>query len=566
MTGREHLRRHLAIAGLCLLLCAPAARAQVERLTPVTDAMLDAPPAADWLHWRHSPTGWGYSPLDQITRENVSELRLVWSWAMEPGSQETTPLVHDGVMFLANPGNVIQALDAATGDLLWEYRREFANGERGRGWTLRNLSIHGDKVFVNTADAHLVALDVRTGAVAWETEVADRQKGFTFRSGALVAGGRVISGMSGCTRYYDDGCFITAHDAATGRELWRTSTIARPGEPGGDTWGDLPMLFRSGGDAWIAGSYDPELDLIYWGTSQAKPWARASRGTDGDALYTNSTLALDPGTGEVRWFYQHVPGETHDLDETFERILVDAGGRRSVFTMGKLGILWELDRETGAFRNATDLGYQNVVDLDPRTGRLEYRPGMMPELDVELDFCPSFSGFKSWRAMAYSPATEAFYIPVELTCVTAALTGVERREGGGSIGLASRVDRHHPASDGNLGEFVAMHRTGRILWKHRQRTPFNSAALTTGGGLVFVGDWNRFANAYDAASGELLWQTRLPTSVQGFPISYGVDGRQYVAIPVGVGALAWATIPLRLTPEVRRPNTGNGLYVFALPE
>ena len=234
--------------------------------------------------------------------------------------------------------------------------------------------------------------------------------------------------------------------------------------------------------------------------------------------------------------------------------------------MGKLGILWELDAETGDYRNATDLGYQNVVDLDPRTGRLEYRLGMIPELDVELDFCPSFSGFKSWRAMAYSPATEAFYIPVQPTCVTAAMTAVERRKGGGSIGLASRVDRHHPDSGGNLGEFVAMHRTGRILWRHRQRTPFNSAALTTAGGLVFIGDWNRFANAYDEATGELLWQTRLPTSVQGFPISYAVDGRQYVAIPVGVGALAWSTIPLRLTPEVRRPETGNGLYVFALPE
>ena len=560
MTVRIH-----PIACVCFLLCASTAHAQPDRPSPVTDAMLDDPPAADWLHWRQSPEGWGYSPLDQITRENVSELRLSWSWAMEPGSQETTPLVHDGVMFLANPGNIIHALDAATGDLIWEYRRQFAEGVRGRGWTLRNLSIYGDKLFVNTADAHLVALDVRTGEVAWETAVADQQKGFTYRSGALVARGRVISGMSGCTRYYEDGCFITAHDAETGRELWRTSTIARPGEPGGDTWGDLPMLFRSGGDAWIAGSYDPELDLLYWGTSQAKPWARASRGTDGDALYTNSTLALDPDTGELRWFYQHVPGETHDLDETFERILVDADGRRSVFTMGKLGILWELDAETGDFRNATDLGYQNVVDLDPRTGRLEYRPGMIPELDVELDFCPSFSGFKSWRAMAYSPATEAFYIPVQPTCVTTAMTAVERREGGGSVGLASRVDRHHPESGGNLGEFVAMHRTGRILWRHRQRTPFNSAALTTAGGLVFIGDWNRFANAYDEATGELLWQTRLPTSVQGFPISYAVDGRQYVAIPVGVGALAWTTIPLRLTPEVRRPNTGNGLYVFALP-
>ncbi|MCY4119874.1 MAG: PQQ-binding-like beta-propeller repeat protein, partial [Acidobacteria bacterium] len=172
--------RKLAIIGVCFLLCASTSRAQSDRPSPVTDAILDDPPAADWLHWRHSPEGWGYSPLDQITRENVAELRLVWSWALEPGSQETTPLVHDGVMFLASPGNIIHALDAATGDLLWEYRRQFAEEVRGRGWTLRNLSIYGDKVFVNTADAHLVALDVHTGEVVWETAVADQQKGFTY--------------------------------------------------------------------------------------------------------------------------------------------------------------------------------------------------------------------------------------------------------------------------------------------------------------------------------------------------------------------------------------------------
>ena len=217
--------------------------------------------------------------------------------------------------------------------------------------------------------------------------------------------------------------------------------------------------------------------------------------------------------------------------------------------------LLALDARTGAVAwDATDLGCQDVVDVDPRTGRLEYRPGMIPELDVELDSCPSCSGFKSWRAMAYGPATEAFHVPVELTCVTAALTGVERREGGGGFGLASRVDRHHPPSGGNLGELVAMHRNGRILSKHRQRTPFNHAALTMGGGLVFVGDWNRHANACDAETGELPWQTRLRTSVQGFPISHGVGGRRHVAIPVGVGALAWARIPLRLTPAVRRPE------------
>jgi len=559
----------LGFAAICVLLILGAsglmaAQIQDQDVESVNDAMLADPPPDDWIHWRRTPDGWGYSPLDQITRENVGQLRMVWSWAMESGMQQTTPLVHNGVMYLASPGNIVQALDATTGELRWEYRRQFSTG-RGRDRPNRSISIYADKIFLNTADAHIVALDVRTGEVVWDVEVADPDKGFTFSSGSIVARGKVISGMTGCSRFWDDGCFITAHDAETGSELWRTSTVARPGEPGGDTWGDLPMMFRGGGDAWITGSYDPELDLTYWGVAQAKPWAQASRRTDADGLYTSSTLALDPDTGQIQWYYQHVPGESHDMDEVFERILVEVDGRSSVFTMGKLGILWHLDRETGEFVRATDLGYQDLVDVDPTTGRVSYRADKLQELGVELELCPSHSGFKSWRAMAYSPETEAFYIPLTLNCQKAIYTEVEYREGGGGGGLGRRENIHHPASGGNLGELVAMHVSGEILWSHRQRTPFNSATLTTAGGLAFVGDWDRFAHAYDVATGELLWQTRLPTSVQGFPITYAVDGRQYVAIPVGTGAGSWSTIPLALTPEKRRPSTGNAVFVFALP-
>ena len=267
----------------------------------------------------------------------------------------------------------------------------------------------------------------------------------------------------------------------------------------------------------------------------------------------------------MQWYYQHIPGESHDMDEVFERVLVDVDGRPSVFTMGKLGILWQLDRETGQFVRATDLGYQDLLDLDPATGQVSYRPGVMPELGVELEFCPSHSGFKSWRAMAYSPETEAFYIPLTLNCQKSIYIDVEQREGGGGGGLGRRENLFHPDSDGNLGEFVAMHVSGEILWSHRKRTPFNSAALTTAGGLAFVGDWDRFVYAYDVATGESLWETRLPTSVQGFPITYAVNGTQYVAIPAGTGSGSWSTIPLTLTPEKRRPTAGNGLFVFALP-
>src|SRR6202047_1392296 len=386
--------------------------AQVKDFHPVTETMLRNPAPGDWLNWRRTDNAWGYSPLDQIKRENVQRLQLAWSWSMEEGAQEATPLVHDGVMYLPNPHGVIQALDAATGDLLWEYRP--AARTEGNG-VQRNIAIYADKIFGTTYDAHIIALDARTGKVAWDTAVGDPKLGYEYTSGPIVVRGKVFTGITGCSHYKEDVCFITGHDAATGKELWRTSTVARPGEPGGDTWGDLPLRFRAGSDAWISGSYDPVTNLICGGTAQAKPWARAVRGTDGDALYPNSTLALDPDTGKMKWYYQHLPGETQDMDEVFENILIDVGGRKSLFKMGKLGILWQLDRTSGAFIHATDIGYQNIVQVNPQTGKVTYRPGKVPYIGDEVDMCPSTAGFKSWRAMAFSPQTNALYIPLNLS-------------------------------------------------------------------------------------------------------------------------------------------------------
>jgi alcohol dehydrogenase (cytochrome c) len=378
-----------------------------------------------------------------------------------------------------------------------------------------------------------------------------------------------VAGITGCQRYKNDICFISAHDAQTGREVWRTSTIARPGESGGDTWGDLPLMFRAGGDAWIPGSYDPATNLIYWGTSQAKPWTRFARGTDGDALYTNCTLAIDPATGRIVWFHQHIPGETHDLDETFERILVDIDGHQSVFSMGKLGILWELDRRSGKFVSVHDLRYQNLVDVDMRTGKVTYRPNKIPQAGVEIEFCPSSSGFKSLRAMAYHPDTQAFYIPLLLSCQKGTFgDDIKRVEGGGGSGGARRTNLPHPESRDGIGELLAMSaRDGTILWRHRTRTPPNTSALTTAGGLVIVGDFDRYLRAYDARSGKILFETRLSTSVQGFPITYAVDGRQYIAVPVGTGGGQWVTtVPADLTPEKKIAPGSNAIFVFALPK
>ena len=560
------------VAGFVCAALSVSAQGQVEHFTPVTDAVLQDPDPEDWVRGRRTLEGWGDSPLDEIDESNVGDLRLAWSWGLEPGVSQTTPIVHNGILYVANPGNVVQALDAASGDFIWEYRHEMDARNR-LGAQLRSLAIYHDLILLNTRDAHIVGLDARTGEVRWDTTVMPDHDGYGFTSGPIIADGVIVAGLTGCGRYRDDTCYIVGVDGRTGQVLWRTSTVARPGEPGGDTWGDLPVMFRAGSDAWIPGSYDPASGLVYYGTAQAKPWTRDARGTDGDALYSNSTLALDPATGEMQWYYQHIPGDTHDMDETFERILIDYDGRKSVFSMGKLGILWELDRVTGAYLNAVDLGYQNIVDLNTATGELTYRDGMGVDVGEDLYFCPSTGGFKSLRAMSYHPETEAFYVPLNLNCESAAFGPVERREGGGGTGgVRGRRNHFHPDAPDQLGEFQAMDiRTGETLWKHRRRAPYNTAALPPAGGLVFVGDWNRYVMAYDARTGDPLWESRLSTMANGYPITYAVDGKQYIAFGAGgpTGA-SWTTVlPNDLLPEMKNPSSGragNTIFVYALPD
>jgi alcohol dehydrogenase (cytochrome c) len=589
ITMKTKIENCLAVA---LLVGSTAVAAQISDYQSVTEELLRSPSSGDWLSWRGTQAGWGYSALDQINSENVGQLQLIWSWAMDDtGAGEAAPLIHDGVMFLPGPRGVIQALNAANGDLIWEYRPgitptiEGSNAVAlgpdqlgtaampttafagvGRG-VQKNIAIFGDMIYAATENASIRAIDARSGLLVWETPVADPALGYYYTAGPIVANGTLVTGINGCERYKEDVCFITGHDPITGEERWRTDTVARPGTPGGDTWGDLPLRFRAGSDAWIAGSYDPEANLVYWGTAQAKPWARAVRGTSGDALYTNSTLALNPDTGEMVWYYQHLPGETHDMDEVFETVLVDVDGRQSLFKMGKLAILWQLDRISGEIIKATDVGYQTIVNVNPVTGAITYRDGLLPRIGEQIDMCPSTSGFKSWRAMAYSPQTSAMYIPITLNCELATFGPTEQVLGGGGTGPVRRINYPHPQSNGNLGELLVLDiPSGEVKWRYRSRAPINTAALTTAGGLVFFGDWDRRMFALDAENGDILWQTRVTTSAQGFPISYMVDGRQFIALPAATGGASWSSmLPRDLAPELVRPRNGNSMHVFALP-
>ncbi len=579
--------RGVLLVGAALSALAPlAAGAQPEAdaaFVPVTDAMLEHPAPGDWLMWRRTPDGWGYSPLDRIDRDNVGELRLVWSRALTAGNQEGTPLAYGGVLYMPNPSDVIQAIDAVTGDLRWEYRRalpddvdEYVAGSS----TNRNIAIHGSHVIDTSGDGIVYALDAVTGRLAWETQILDYTVNpARHSSGPIVGGGKAISGRSCRPQGGPEACVITAHDAATGAEVWRRRLVPAPGEPGDETWGGVPFEERVHVGSWMAPSYDPALNLVYVGTSVTSPAPKfLLGGVENTHLYHNSTLALDGDTGEIVWYYQHL-NDHWDLDHPFERLLVDTavapdpaavswinprlerGEVRKVVTgiPGKTGIVYTLDRETGEFLWARPTVTQNVIsDIDGATGAVTENAELIFGAEgQEVLTCPTWIGGKDWEAGAYSPRTNTMYMPLRNACARMLAT----REASIHYAIAVR-NQLAPGTD-QLGTIQAISaETGATRWLHEQRAATMSL-VATGGGLVFGGDVNGRFRALDDETGEVLWEINLGSPVTGFPISYAVDGRQYVAVSTGSAGTASGFI--RLTPELR-PSAGNNLFVFALPE
>ena len=583
--GPWHVRYGAALAFAALAAALPpAAHAQpAADFVPVTDAVLQEPDPADWLMWRRTLDAWGYSPLDQIDRENVGDLRMVWSRALHTGSQQGTPLVYDGVLYMPNPRDTIQALDAATGDLLWEYRRPRPDDLHEHVYTAlgeanRNIAIYGSLLIGTSADGYAYAVDATTGRLAWETQVVDYTRHPAHQtSGPIIAGGKVISGRGCLPAGGPHACFIAAHDAATGAELWRRPLIPAPGEPGDETWGGVPYEERTHVGAWMVPSYDPELNIVYVGTSVSSPAPKFMLGgADKTHLYHNSTLALDADTGEIAWYYQHL-NDHWDLDHPFERILVDTavapdpgivswinpslqpGEVRKVVTgiPGKTGVVYTLDRETGEFLWATPTVAQNVVShIDGATGAVSENAELVFTREgQEVLVCPAFvTGGKDWEAGAYSPLTGLMYFPLRNTCARMMADSDQPL-----YALAKR-DQIAPGTDQVGAVHAISAETGETAWTYEQRAGTTSL-VATGGGLVFGGDGNGRFRAHDQENGDVLWEINLGSMVTGFPITYAAGGRQYVVASTGWSMSS--TDNLRLTPELR-PGTGNNIFVFAL--
>ena len=567
----------LSVAAISLM--AGGVQAQEARTyEPVTAEEILNPEPGDWLQWRRTVNSHGYSPLDQINRDTVKDLELVWGWALaQGGQQEIAPLVHNGIMFLGENQNSVEALDAVTGDRLWMYMHqrpafEGAYHENQAQRQKNTLALWDDKVIMTTVDAKLVALNALTGAVEWEVQVNDWEKGYSFTAGPLVANGMIFTFTSGCSIVGTAGaCWVTGHDADTGEELWRFNTLDNSDPAVDASWNGVPVENRWGASAWATGSYDPELNMVYFGTGMPVPYSEVTRGTgDGNVLYTNSTIALDATTGELKWFYQHHPRDNWDLDSPFERLIIETevnGEMRKliVTTPGKNGVTFGLDAATGEFVWVEETVYNNVFGgVDPETGLVlpPKEDALFTEIGQQQTFCPAIPGGRLWQATAYSPDTGLFYLPAANLCQTSAPQAFEMADTGQAMGLFQTFGNSLAPGAEGVGSLHAMNvDDGEHAFDVQQGPRFTSSILTTAGGLLFVGDADRYVYALNDETGETVWKTRLHAPIGGYPMTYEIDGVQYLAIAAGQSG---QTHPAQ-TPGLQVPMQGaNAIFVYKL--
>jgi len=543
---------------------------------PVTDARLAAPEARNWLMYRGSYNSWGYSELAGINTINVKSLKPLWTFSTGmTEAHQAPPIVNDGHMFITTPQNHVLALDAQTGALNWRYARELPEDLVQLHPTNRGVALHGDKVYLATVDAFLVALDATTGEVVWEQQVEDYLNGYYMTLAPLAAEGLVLVGVSGGE--FGIRGFIQAFDAATGKPAWKTYTVPGPGEPGNDSWpGD--SWKRGGAPAWVTGSYDAKEKITYWGTGNAGPWIGEAR--PGDNLYATSVLALDIHTGKIRAHHQYHWNDSWDWDEVAAPVLIEQPQgeqvRKTLVHAGRDGYLWTLERKPDAlaFIDARPYVKQNVYSaIDPTTGRPSYVETRVPKLGERVEYCPSLWGGKDWPPVAYSPQTGYLYIPAnENLCGAVKGEPVEYRAGEMYMGVKiENIEvRPTPEAKDHIGELQAWDlASGKRVWTNKFASHNWGPVLATAGDLVFSGGTNdRQFRAFDARTGDLLWQQGTNSGVVGVPISYEVEGRQYIAVQSGWGVDAerkQQVLNQHLGTRVQVPQ-GGVLWVFGLAD
>jgi PQQ-dependent dehydrogenase (methanol/ethanol family) len=566
----------------------PVARAQSGGFVPVTQAVQANPDPGDWLHISRTYNQHRFSPLTQINKGNVAQLRMAWSRGLPAGVQESTPIVYRGVMYVMAPGASVQALNAVNGDLIWDYQRTYPRGVPVAAARAKSLGIYEDMIYFGAPDGFLVALDAQTGKLRWETKVDDGQ---ITAGGLLVADGKVISNRT-CQQGKREFCFIAAHDAKTGKEVWKFYVTAAPGEPGGDTWAGIPGDERAAGPWGLPGSYDPVRKVVYWGVANPNAYTRLKRHGRYDAvpltspseLYSNSTLALDVETGKLIWYFQELPGDDWDADHNQERLLVRTrvspdpkfvkwinpsvtpGAEQDVvITVAEGGGMFVVAQETGQFLWARPFPFDdpnvNMSVVNLKTGQTSVNPDKLFKKDGD-QIVGCYHNTRGLWQIAYHPGRNALYVPFHDQCL--AMEAVNAN----STGFGMRNSVMRPGSDPN--KYMNMARidlaTGEMRVIYSQPQPSNGSALVTAGDLVFFGDLNRRLRALDADSGKVLWETIVGGTIVNSTISYAVNGKQYVMVYTGGGQSVTAN-PLALAARsMPAPVVGhNAVYVFALP-
>ena len=557
----------------------------VSNFVTVTDQILRSPKPEDWLIYRGNYEAWGYSPLDRINKSNVKTLQLVWSRVMEPGINQATPLVYNGVMFLGNPGDVFQAIDAATGDLMWEYRHPLPPASEipaVHGQRKRSIALYGDYVYTVTWDNIVLALDARTGEKIWQTNRGGDLY-ISNSTGPIVANGVVVAGST-CQRA-GHGCYVTGHDARTGQELWRNEMIPRPGEPGDETWAGSPFEARWMTGVWGHIVYDPELDLVHYGSSGVGPASEAQRNMPGATMAgTNTRFAVRPRTGEIVWKHQVLPRDNWDQECTFEMMVIDTpvnpdpsagllssnpnarrGPRRTLTGIPcKTGIAWSFDAATGEFLWAKPTVEQNLVaQIGPQGLVTVNEDVVLKDVNKVYQICPTYGGGRDWPSGAYNPKTNLMFMALSNACLDSQARA-DREPAPQYVYNVRNVARFARDKD-KVGRIDAISvETGRTVWSWETRVANYSPLLATGGGLLFNGSMDRYLRALDIDRGDVLWETRLPSQVVGGTITFSINGRQYISVTSGGGRIA--NYQMGLTPEADAPSGANAVYVFALPQ